>query len=334
MSCFRFNSTSAPKPLLESATCDQAVTDVDVSEDGVVVCASNDRTIRAWSVDGRISWVGRHSNYVTKVRIGMNVVISGGADKLVCGWRAVDGEKLWECERPDGILSLFLMPGQVMSGCQDGSICCILLSADGETVASDLLSVGPRTMRWETMAHTDSVNDLAVSQSLLFSCSDDCMVSCQRITDGEQEWEGAGHTSWVTKVAVAPGCVVSASLDKTVRCWALADGNALWVAAHMSPVVALAIGNGTCVSGTKEKQINCWNLQQGTMLWEVDTDSTIVALDTQEGKVLAGMKSGRLSCFSQNNSKHLWTSQYRDAVTSLGHRGSFAVSEKNILFYV
>ena len=319
-------SAAAPKPLLEAALCDLAVNDVDVSENGVVVCASNDRTVRAWSVDGRTAWVGRHSNYVTKVRIGMGIVISGGTDKLVCGWRAADGEKLWECERPGGILSLCLMPGMAMSGCQGGSIGCIRLSAEAGASASDVLSPGPGATCWEVEAHEGPVNDLAASQNLLLSCSNDCMVTCREAEDGVQKWEAAGHASWVTHVVVAPGCAVSASLDKTVRCWALADGSALWVASHTSPVLALAIGNGTCISGTKEKRLSCWDLRQGTLQWGADTDSTIVALDTQEGVVLAGTKSGKLYCFHQNNSKQLWTSQYRDAVTSLCHRGDFAVS--------
>jgi hypothetical protein len=54
-----FSGSSGPKQLIFDAVCDLAVNDVDVNDEGVVVCASNDRTVRAWSVDGKVQWVSK-----------------------------------------------------------------------------------------------------------------------------------------------------------------------------------------------------------------------------------------------------------------------------------
>ena len=78
-----FSGSSSPKQLISDAFCDLAVNDVDVCAEGVVVAASNDRTVRAWSVDGKTSWVARHTNYVTAVRIGGSCVVSGGTDAML-----------------------------------------------------------------------------------------------------------------------------------------------------------------------------------------------------------------------------------------------------------
>ena len=61
MLCFG-SSSSPPKQLLDQAVCELGVNDIDVSDEGVVVCASNDRTVRAWSIDGKIeAWVSANS---------------------------------------------------------------------------------------------------------------------------------------------------------------------------------------------------------------------------------------------------------------------------------
>jgi WD40 repeat protein len=312
MSCFA--SSSAPKLALCDAFCELAVNDVDVTDQGVVACASNDRTVRVWSVDSKIKWVGRHTNYVTAVRIGSGCVVSGGTDALLCGWRLEDGEKLWEYKQSTGIISISLCYGLVFSGCQGGSISCNVVD-DGR-------------VHWEKAAHEGAVRQVAASpkSEYLLSCANDCMVCCWDVEeDGEQKWRGEGHSSWVTKVAVESSSVVTASLDKTVRCWSLADGSTIWVTTHDSPVLVLALGNGVCCSGTKENKIACRDLQQGELQWEEDIDE-ITALDVQEGIVLAGSREGKLSCFHLNTSKLLWSSQHADTVTSIRHAGDFSVS--------
>jgi WD40 repeat protein len=312
MSCF---GSSKPKELLPDASCELAVNDVDVNEQGVVACGSNDRTVRVWSVDNKIEpWVGRHTNYVTAVRIGAGLVVSGGTDALLCGWRLEDGEKLWESQQSTGIISISLAHGLVFSGCQGGSICCNDVK-DGE-------------VHWEKAGHEGPVRQVAATpkSEYLLSCSNDCMVSCWDVEEeGDQKWQGEGHTSWVTKVAVESSYVITASLDKTVRCWGLSDGSTLWVASHDSPVLVLAVGNGVCCSGTKENKVACRDLQQGVLQWEEDIEE-VTALDVQEGAVLAGSREGKLSCLHMNNSKLLWSFQHADVVTSIRHAGAFSVS--------
>jgi WD40 repeat protein len=312
MSCF-FGAAAAPKFVSEK-NCDLAVNAVDVSTEGLIACASNDRTVRAWSVDGKISWVGRHKNYVTSVNIGEECVVSGSTDAFVCCWRIDDGEKVWESKQPTGVITVSLSPGLVFSGCQGGSVCCNNLR-DGQ-------------VHWEKDAHKGPVAQVAVSPSSenLLTCSNDCMVSCWDVEEGgDQRWQGAGHASWVTSVAVASDCAVSASLDKTVRCWSLADGSTLWVATHDSPVLTLAVGSGLCCSGTKEDKLACRDLQQGILQWEEDINE-VTALDVQEGIVLAGSRNGKLTCFHLNTSKIMWSLPHGDVITSIRHAGAFSAS--------
>jgi WD40 repeat protein len=212
---------------------------VAFSPDGQVLASGYsgivDAKIRLWDIGrrklrGHLSGHGWESRTIAFSPDG-NFLVSGGVDGAIMIWDWRSGERLHTLNRPTDLV------GSLVSWFDSsvGSICCVALSPDGETIAS--AGSNQPVMLWDF-----NKSKPKATAKLLRTFTE--------------------HSGWVYCVAFSPDGKILASGgdDNTVRIWDFNTAKQLNQLKHLGPIhsVTFSSDGKTLVSSSEDTTIKVW----------------------------------------------------------------------------
>ncbi|MBD2777123.1 eIF2A-related protein [Iningainema tapete] len=281
----------------------------------MLASASNDGTIKLWSLEGKQLNTLKHNRAVFSVSFSPNpstpqisggeggLLASAGADDTIKLWRMVDGKELRTIKNSRALRVSFSPDGKLLAaGTANGTI--KLWNEDG--------------LELRTLKHSPAPV-LSVSFSpngkMLASGSNDGTIKLWN-QDGKELKTLKGHSGQVGSISFSPDgkLLASGSYDKTVKLWKTADGKELWTLKQHSDSVRSVV----------------WS-PNGKMLASASIDRT-VKLCTVEGKILRTIKNSSwiesaawspddkmLAWGSIDGTIRLWATEGKQLKTLIGH---------------
>jgi len=177
----------------------------------LLVSCSSDRTAKLWSVSARTcsATLTEHTGMVLCVAVTAEAIATGSLDRSVRLWPADGVACLHTLPHPEPVYDVAMADDVLVTGCLDN------------VVRTFSVSTGVQTRTLE--GHTDYVNAVALSGSMVVSGGDDKVVKVWALTDEESAECVAtleGHTNIVYGVAVGPDFVASqACADSEMIVW-------------------------------------------------------------------------------------------------------------------
>lgn len=236
---------------------------VAVLDDGRIVGASHDKTLRVWDMKTQQSGACGHTGWVAALAVlPKGRVASASQDRTVRVWDSRSGASYVMPHRHrDEVTTLAALPdGRVVSG-----------SWDNELRIWDAVSrqdFGP------LRGHTNAVQAVVgLPDGRIVSASTDNTL---RLWDlgSDTSVIFRGHTSPVHAVDVIPGGrqIVSGSWDMTVRVWDIESQKTIHTLKHHKHHVltVAALPDGRVISGSSDSLLCLWDTDSGALLGEFE----------------------------------------------------------------
>ncbi|MDX2271785.1 MAG: serine/threonine-protein kinase [Cyanobacteriota bacterium] len=254
------------------------------------------------------------------------LLISGGADRLVKVWHLTSGELQHTFSGHQGIVFSLAFNGiqhQVISSSDDKSIriwdltgggcaqtissrtdwaTAMSVSPDGRTLITGnsdgslkLQSLPEGQLLYTLKGHAALINSLSLTQDgeTLVSGSSDNSLRVWSLSKGQVLKTLQGHSDWVNAVVIDPQgqMVVSGSSDHTLKIWDPQQGKVRHtLKSHTQRVTCLAkptLGSGL-VSGSADRTLKVWNLDKAKEVATLRGHAGMVtaAAISMDGKIL------------------------------------------------
>ena len=266
------------------------VTSVAITPDNnYIVSASNDRTLRLWSILERreepVLQSGGSIILCVAITSDGNYIANGYGDKSIIIWNL-------KSKTPEGILR-----GHT------GSVWCVAIAADTKYLVSGssdktirIWNLEDKTQEDILRGHSNTVWSVGITSDskIIVSGSCDNTVRIWSYQYKEQEAVLIGHSGSVNSVVISGDdkYIVSGSTDKTVRIWSIDDRSIEAVLeGHTDNVrsVAMTSDNQYIVSCGNDKNLIIWNFQQRRQeaVLQGHTDSVCTVAISRDNKHVA-----------------------------------------------
>ncbi len=313
---------------------EDVVKSVTFSPDGkTIATASNDKTIKLWSRDGKYIRTFRgHRGAVNSVAFSPDgkTIASGSADKTVKIW-SLDGKEIQTFSGGDEVNSVAFSPDgrAIASGYNGGSV--RIWSLDGKE---------NKTL----IGHSDRVTSVAFSRDgEIASASWDKTVRLWK-RDGKQIGIIKGHKSWIWSIAFSPDgqTIASASKDNTVKLWSKDGKEIKTFIGHNDQVrtVSFSPDGQIIASGSADKTVKLWSID-GSLL-ETLTGSNdwvwSVSFSPDGKQIVSATKDKIVKLWTVKGKKFEIISAHKNAINSMsfspgGKMIATASADKTVKFW-
>ena len=195
--------------------------------------------------------------------------------------------------------------------------------------------------RSEILTHSRPVSRLAMTESLVVSCGQDCSLTVIRLlADGSILVSHLlqGHVSRVRCVSVDGGLLLSGSDDRSAKVWEVASpqtcGALRTLSGHAWPVSGVCLAGGLAVTADT-KTVRLWTCPAGLLLRTISglSCSQEVRLDLSAGCLLVSSHQPNILCFSlasDTDSAPAWEFKPDQAVASTGSQVRLSVGHSTL----
>ena len=201
--------------------------------------------------------------------------------------------------------------------------------------------------RSEILTHSRPVSRLAMTESLVVSCGQDCSLTVIRLLpDGSILVSHLlqGHVSRVRCVSVDGGLLLSGSDDRSAKVWEVASpqtstssegcGALRTLSGHAWPVSGVCLAGGLAVTADS-KTVRLWACPAGLLLRTISglVSSQEVRLDLSAGCLLVSSQQANILCFSlasNTDSAAAWEFKPEQAVASSGSQVRLSVGHSTM----
>ena len=195
--------------------------------------------------------------------------------------------------------------------------------------------------RSEILNHSRPVSRLAMTESLVVSCGQDCSLTVIRLLpDGSILVSHLlqGHVSRVRCVSVDGGLLLSGSDDRSAKVWEVASpqtcGALTTLSGHAWPVSGVCLAGGLAVTADT-KTVRLWACPAGLLLRTISglSCSQEVRLDLSAGCLLVSSQQANILCFSlasDPDSGPAWEFKPDQAVASTGSQVRLSVGHSTL----
>jgi WD40 repeat protein len=223
-------------------------------QDKRIISASNDKTVRVWSIEKRcqLACFTTHSDWVNCLApLGDDFFVSGSDDFSLIVWDAIS-LTLSSVFRssPVDFASILFDENRLIYPCRN----CV-----------NVWDTKSNCLVLELKGHTDIVRCVAFYADFIVSGSQDKSVRVWSQTTGSENVVFLGHEDYVNAVAICGDIVVSGSDDSTVRLWSIELQKEVSVlSGHTDYVLAVALTSTgeMVISSSKDTTVRVWSVNR------------------------------------------------------------------------
>jgi WD40 repeat protein/uncharacterized caspase-like protein len=265
---------------------EDGVISVGFSSDGIIASGSLDKTIKLWSIDGKLlKTLTGHTEPVYSISFAPDgkTIASGSVDATIKLWNVKDGS----------LITTLKGHTQTVNN--------VAFSPNGQTIASasadktiKIWSQDGRLLKTIT-GYNFPVLNVAFSpdNKSIAAGGEDKTIKIWDINDGRQLKTLSGHQGWVNTLNYSRDGknLVSGSADKNIILWNVADGKLIkTISGHAASVwgVRFSADDTMIISASRDRMIKLWN-RNGSILEEFKGHSNGVwnAVFSPDSKTIA-----------------------------------------------